>query len=81
MLRAIDIPRTYSIAQLSEDTGFSKRMIRWYVSAGILPPANGRGPTAFYTDEHLRRLRAIQRERENRRTAADWRECFSGAQA
>lgn len=53
----------YSIAELEEQTGFSSRTIRYYVSKALLPPAHGRGPTATYDLSHLLRLRAIQRRR------------------
>ena len=53
----------YSIAELEEQTGFSSRTIRFYVSKALLPPAHGRGPTATYDLSHLLRLRAIQRRR------------------
>ncbi len=53
----------YSIAELEEQTGFTSRTIRYYVSKGLLPPAHGRGPTATYDLSHLLRLRAIQRRR------------------
>jgi len=54
----------YSIAELEEQTGFSSRTIRYYVSKALLPPAHGRGPTATYDLSHLLRLRAIQRRRQ-----------------
>jgi DNA-binding transcriptional MerR regulator len=54
----------YSIAELEEQTGFSARTIRYYVSKALLPPAHGRGPTATYDLSHLLRLRAIQRRRQ-----------------
>lgn len=80
-LRTVGVPRTYSIEHLSEETGFSRWSIRQYIKTGVLPAAHGRGPAAFYTDEHLRRLRAIRRELDSRRTASDWRERFAGVRA
>lgn len=53
----------YAMAELEEQTGFSARTIRYYVTRALLPPAHGRGPTATYDLGHLLRLRAIQRRR------------------
>jgi len=51
------------MAELEEQTGFSARTIRYYVTKALLPPAHGRGPSATYDLSHLLRLRAIQRRR------------------
>lgn len=44
---------------LVEQTGFSARTIRYYITEGILKPAHGRGPAATYDKDHLLRLRLI----------------------
>jgi DNA-binding transcriptional MerR regulator len=51
----------YAMAELVEETGFSARAIRFYITKGLLSPAHGRGPSATYDAGHLLRLRAIQR--------------------
>ena len=61
---AIPERHRYAMAELVEETGFSARAIRFYITKGLLPPAHGRGPTATYDSGHLLRLRAIQRRRE-----------------
>lgn len=48
----------YQIGDFERMFGIPRRTIRYYVSEGILPPAHGRGPTAWYDETHLRRLRA-----------------------
>lgn len=52
-------PRQYSISELEEECGLPRRTIHYYIQRELLPPAVGSGPTAFYTDEHLTRLRLI----------------------
>lgn len=53
-------PYRYTMADLIEETGLNARTIRYYISQGLLPPAQGRGPTATYGLSHLLRLRMIQ---------------------
>jgi DNA-binding transcriptional MerR regulator len=49
----------YTITELSALTGVNRRNIHFYIQQGLLPPADGAGLGARYTDEHLLRLRAI----------------------
>jgi DNA-binding transcriptional MerR regulator len=49
----------YTITELSELSGVNRRNIHFYVQQGLLPPAEGAGLGARYTDAHLLRLRAI----------------------
>jgi DNA-binding transcriptional MerR regulator len=49
----------YTIAELSELAGVARRNIHFYVQQGLLPPPEGAGLGARYSDEHLLRLRAI----------------------
>jgi DNA-binding transcriptional MerR regulator len=50
----------YAMSDLEEQTGFSARTIRYYITQGLLPPAHGRGPSATYDRTHLLRLMAIR---------------------
>jgi DNA-binding transcriptional MerR regulator len=50
----------YSIDDLTRETGFNARTIRYYISEGMLTPAHGRGPSATYDKDHLLRLRLIK---------------------
>jgi DNA-binding transcriptional MerR regulator len=49
----------YTIEKLAEVAGVSKRKIRFYIQKGLLPSPEGKGRGAYYTDNHLRRLRKI----------------------
>lgn len=51
----------YSIGDLAGLVGSTPRTIRYYVAQGLLPPPDGAGSGAHYTDAHLERLRLIQR--------------------
>jgi len=44
--------KKYSIDELSESTGFSRRTIRFYIQEKILEPPAGRGRGGFYFDSH-----------------------------
>lgn len=52
---------TYTIGALEDETGLSRRTIRYYIARGLLggPLKAGRNPV--YTVQHLERLREIQR--------------------
>ena len=55
--------KRYTIEQVSEITGFSRRTIRYYIQEGLLAPPAGRGRGGFYFDSHvatLRRIRGLQ---------------------
>jgi DNA-binding transcriptional MerR regulator len=52
--------RTFTIDDLVERTGFSRRTIRYYVQEGLLEPPAGRGRGGFYYDSHLERLGQIR---------------------
>ena len=49
----------YDIGELSELSGVTRRNIHFYVQQGLLPPAEGAGLGARYSDAHLFRLKAI----------------------
>lgn len=72
--RTVEAPRIYRIDTLTELTGFSARQIRRMIYRGAVPPCHGRGPHGYYTDLHLDRLMKIRRDREQRRTYADYAE-------
>ncbi|MBA2596457.1 MAG: MerR family transcriptional regulator [Chloroflexia bacterium] len=52
-------PFRYTMADLEEATGLPARTIRYYITAGLLPSARGRGVGATYGPAHLLRLKAI----------------------
>jgi DNA-binding transcriptional MerR regulator len=52
--------KQYTIEDLCQLTGYSRRTIRYYVQEGILEPPAGRGRGGFYFDSNLERLRQIR---------------------
>jgi DNA-binding transcriptional MerR regulator len=50
----------YTIQELSELTGFTRRTIRYYIQEGLLEAPAGRGRGGFYFDSHLQRLYHIK---------------------
>ena len=56
---------SYSLDSLTEQTGVSKRTIRYYVATGMIPPPSGAGRGARYGAEHLARLQAIGAVKRN----------------
>jgi DNA-binding transcriptional MerR regulator len=50
---------TYDIQELINQSGVPRRTIYFYVQQGILPPPEGAGLAAHYTEDHLLRLRLI----------------------
>jgi DNA-binding transcriptional MerR regulator len=54
----------YAITDLEAATGFNPRTIRFYISEGMLGAAQGRGPSATYSKDHLLRLRYIKELKE-----------------
>jgi DNA-binding transcriptional MerR regulator len=54
-----DSPR-YSMKDLIEATELSDRTIRYYITQKLLTPAQGKGPAASYTKDHLLRLKMIE---------------------
>ena len=55
----------YLIQELSDATGVSTRTIRYYQQEGLLPEPVNRGKFAYYTNDHLERLKLIQELKEN----------------
>jgi len=51
--------RKYSIGEISEITGLSRRTIRYYLQRGLVPPPLGAGRGRYYTKSHLARLKKI----------------------
>lgn len=60
-----DTPRpVLSIGELADRAEVSRRTIRFYVQRGLIPPPQGGGRGAHYTEEHLERLLAVKRLQE-----------------
>jgi DNA-binding transcriptional MerR regulator len=56
--------RCYSIAELAELGGVTRRTVRYYVQRGLLPTPLGTGRGPHYTAAHLERLMHIRRLQE-----------------
>ncbi|MBP1634901.1 MAG: hypothetical protein H6Q10_1475 [Acidobacteria bacterium] len=56
----MSVRATYSIGDLAAAAGVSRRTLHFYVQRGLLPPPEGRGRGARYTDDHLARLLQIK---------------------
>jgi DNA-binding transcriptional MerR regulator len=55
------VGKEYTLDDLVNHTGFSKRQIRYYITEKLVPGAgNQRGPNAVYGEETLRRLEMIK---------------------
>lgn len=57
--------KQYTIEDLCQLTGYSRRTIRYYVEEGILASPAGRGRGGFYFDSHLERLRQVRTLQED----------------
>jgi len=51
--------RSYTLDDLTAQTGVTVRTVRYYISEGLLPPPHGAGPGTRYTRRHLDRLLLI----------------------
>ena len=58
------MPQAYTLQELEAQTGVKARTIRNWIDKDLLPNASGRGPTASYSTEHLERILAVRRLRE-----------------
>lgn len=70
----------YDIGELSELSGVTRRNIHFYVQQGLLPPPEGAGLGARYTDVHLLRLKAVPLLRARGLRLDQIRERLSGLQ-
>ena len=57
-------PNKYTLNDLEAETGLPGRTIRSWISARILPKPRGKGRGAHFGDDHLMRIRFVQRVRE-----------------
>ncbi len=73
-----DIP--YSISQVVELAGISRRTLRYYVAQGVLMPPVGHGRKAHYTVEHIERVRKVRELQEGGLTLSQIRNAFEQAE-
>jgi len=71
--RSLSSPKlALRISELEKASGFSRTTIYYYVREGLLPPPQKAGRTsAYYGQEHLRRLAHIRRLKRRRLTLSD----------
>ena len=58
-VREVQRVAEYTIGELVSLSGVNRRNVHFYVQQGLLPPPEGAGLAARYSDEHLLCLRAI----------------------
>lgn len=58
-LKGVRLVAEYTIGELVSLSGVNRRNVHFYVQQGLLPPPQGAGLGARYSDEHLLCLRAI----------------------
>jgi len=68
-----DDERRYSIDELADLGGVSRRTVRFYVQAGLLPAPLGVGRGSHYDRTHLERLLEVKAEQEAGRSLDDIR--------
>lgn len=49
----------YTLQELAEKTGLTRRTIRYYIARGLVPAPDTAGRTAYYTDAHLEALNRV----------------------
>ena len=54
----------YSLGELAERSGLPERTIRYYIARGVLAEPARRGRGAYYTGEHLQRLKSIMQSQK-----------------
>ena len=72
--------KRYSIGELTNLTGISRRSVHYYVQRGLTPPPLGAGRGHYYTDIHLTRIRAIKEFQEQGLTLDEIEERFKTPQ-
>ncbi len=71
---------TFDIQQLVNASGVPRRTVYFYVQQGVLPPPEGAGLGAYYTEDHLLRLKLVPVLRNQGLRLDEIRERFSEMQ-
>ncbi len=50
----------FSLKELTDASGVNERNIRYYIEQELVPPAFGKGRSAYYTTTHLERLEQVK---------------------
>jgi DNA-binding transcriptional MerR regulator len=70
----------YSVAELAELGGVSRRTIRYYIQEDLLPPPLGVGRGRHYADRHLEQLLRVKSMQERGMTLEEIRGTLRGRQ-
>jgi len=62
------------MVELVESSGLSERTIRYYITAGVVSPALGRGRSRYYTSRHLQELARVADLRDQRHSIDEIRD-------
>lgn len=71
----------YSVAELAELGGVSRRTIRYYIQENLLPPPLGVGRGRHYADRHLEQLLRVKSMQERGLTLEKIRRALRGRQS
>ena len=69
----------YSVGELADLGGVSRRTVRYYVQEGLLPAPHGVGRGDHYGREHLERLLQVKALQEAGRTLDEIRQLLAAA--
>ena len=68
----------YSIGELAEKAGITRRTVRFYVQRGLIPQPLGRGRGEHYTDKHLTAVLRVKSLQEQGASLNDIRRYLDG---
>ena len=68
----------YTIQELCDSTGYSRRTVRYYVEIGLVDPPSGRGRGGFYNDSSVNKLMQIKSLQEKGMNLAAIIDYFKG---
>ncbi len=57
--------KAYRIGELASMAGVTRRTVHYYISKGLIPPAEGAGVSSYYTEDHLSRIMLIRKLQES----------------
>lgn len=57
-------PPRFTLDELADSSGVSKRTIRYYIAEGAISAAGGRSRSAYYTPMHLQELEQVKHLRK-----------------
>jgi len=80
-VKEVQLVAEYTIGELVSLSGVNRRNVHFYVQQGLLPPPQGAGLGARYSDEHLLCLRAIPVLRNRGLRLDEIRERLAGSDA